>query len=654
MTQTVTDPTGIDPDTRPQDDLYRHVNGGWFDATEIPADLPSTGAMIDLRLKSEQQIGELLTESAAAAESGAAAPGSPEQQIGAMYASFMDVDRVQELGVSPLADALRRIDAIADLPEFAALLGELERTGVSGAVRSYVDTDDRNSDRYVVNVMQGGLGLPDESYYRDDQFAGTREQYVAHIGRMLGLAGVPDPQTAAAAVMSLETTLAAGHWDAVACRDVIKTYNLTTADELAAAAPAFDWTAWITALGGTAGPGGTIAETVVRQPSYLPVLSDALQRLPLDDWKRWLSWHLVHAWAPHLSTEFVDENFDFYSKTLAGTQQQRERWKRGVALIEATLPEAAGKLYVERHFPPAAKHRMDELVANLLEAYRQSITALDWMGADTKERALAKLDKFTPKIGYPDSWRDYSSVVVDPTDLVGNIRRARAFETDRELAKIGGPVDRTEWFMSPQTVNAYYNPGTNEICFPAAILQPPMFDLAGSDAANYGAIGAVIGHEVGHGFDDQGAQYDGDGNLVNWWTDADRSAFTQRSEKLIAQFSGLHPLELPEHTVNGGLTVGENIGDLGGLTIALKAYQISRGTEEVTDADRQQVFIAWARAWRTKRRTELALQYLQVDPHSPPDLRANIAKNLDEFHAAFGTAQGDGMWLDPAERVHIW
>jgi len=651
MTQTLADQSGSDPSTRPQDDLYRHVNGGWYATTEIPADLPSTGGMMDLRLLSEQQVGDLLREAVAVAGSGEAAAGTPAQQIGDMFAGFLDVERADRLGMAPLVDELARIAAVTDLPAFASLLGELERVGVPGVVATYVDSDDRNSDRYLMNVMQGGIGLPDEAYYREEQFAQTRAAYVGHVGRMLALAGIADAEAAADTVMALETRLASGHWDAVACRDVIKTYNVTTADDLAAAAPAFDWAGWVAALGGDR---GTLAETIVRQPSYLPVLSAALEELPLQDWKLWLSWKLVHSWAPHLSSDIVQENFDFYSRTLAGTQEQRERWKRGVSLVESTLPEAVGRLYVERHFPPAAKGRMDELVGNLIEAYRQSISALDWMGPGTKAKALDKLDKFTPKIGYPARWRDYSAIVIDPADLIGNIRRARAFETDRQLAKIDAPVDRAEWFMSPQTVNAYYNPGTNEICFPAAILQPPMFDLTGSDAANYGAIGAVIGHEVGHGFDDQGSQYDGDGNLVNWWTEADRAAFTERAEALITQFSALEPLELPGEKVNGALTVGENIGDLGGLTIALRALEISRADGVVTDDDRRELFLSWARAWRAKQRKELAKQRLQVDPHSPPDLRGNIARNLDEFHTTFTTTPDDGMWLEPADRVRIW
>ncbi|MEJ7650829.1 MAG: M13-type metalloendopeptidase [Nakamurella sp.] len=634
---------------RPQDDLFLSVNGAWLAEAEIPGDLSSIGAMVDLRLESERHVGDLLHE-AAAADPGA---GGPYDQIGAMFASFVDTDRVEALGATPLAADLGRIEALADLGGFARLLGEFERSGVSGIVRSYVDNDDRNSDRYVVNLLQGGTSLPDEAYYREEQFAEIREQYRSHVERMLALVGIADPADAAARVFAVEEKLAAGHWDKVACRDVLKTYNLRTLAEIEALCPAFDWTGWVVALGGTPGPDGTIGEATVRQPSYLETLTKVLADTSLDDWKLWLSWKLVHAYAPYLSQAFVDENFDFYSRILSGAEDQRDRWKRGVALVESTLSEAVGQIYVERHFPPAAKERMDELVANLIEAYRQSISTLDWMSADTQSRAQQKLDRFTPKIGYPDTWKDYSAIVVDRGDLVGNVRRARAWETDRELRKIGSAVDRSEWFMSPQTVNAYYNPGTNEICFPAAILQPPFFALDASDASNYGAIGAVIGHEIGHGFDDQGSQFDGDGNLSDWWTDADRTAFTARSEALISQFSELRCIEVPDVPVNGGLTVGENIGDLGGLTIGLKAYEIAAG-DAATDEDRREVFFSWARAWRSKRREQLARQYLQIDPHSPPDLRANIARNIDGFHAAFGTTEDDGMWLAESDRVRIW
>lgn len=652
--------------TRPQDDLYLSVNGQWYATAEIPGDLPATGSMYDVHLRSEEQLRDLFAGSDPNADTDSGADSDTDVDAGSdadpvraqvqrMYASFLDADRVERLDLAPLQAELAAIEAISSLPDFARVLGELERTGVSGLVSGYVDTDDKNSDRYLMNLAQGGLGLPDEGYYRLDQFAPVREAYREHLRRMLELGGVDDAAEAADRVYAVEAALAEGHWNQVDSRDATKTYNLRTAAEIAAAAPAFDWSGWITAMrdGGSAEP---LAQVVVRQPSFLERLNTALTDLPLADWKLWLRWNLLRARARYLPQRFVDENFDFYSRTLAGTTTQRERWKRGVALVNSTLPEAGGKLFVDKHFPPAAKQRMDELVANLIEAYRASITDLDWMGEQTKQRALQKLDKFRAKIGHPDSWRDYSTIDVRPDDLLGNVRRAAAFETDRQLAKIGAPVDRDEWLMPPQVVNAYYNPGTNEICFPAAILQPPMFDLAGSDAANYGGIGAVIGHEIGHGFDDQGAKYDGDGNMQDWWTDADRTAFGERTEQLIEQFAQLEPLDVPGQKVNGALTVGENIGDLGGLTIALKAYEAAHPAADTAErnARRRELFTSYALVWRTKRRKELAVQFLQIDPHSPPDLRANIARNLDEFHSSYDTADGDGMWLEPAKRVHIW
>ncbi|MGZ4784321.1 MAG: M13 family metallopeptidase, partial [Acidimicrobiales bacterium] len=559
---------------RPQDDLFGHVNGAWLATAEIPPDLTRIGGFIDLHLEAEADVGDILREASEASAAATAPPGSDRQKIGDLFASFMDEAAVEALGADPIADDLAAIDALVAVDELPALLGRLQRQGMGGVFESYVNSDDRRSDQYIVNVVQGGLGLPDEAYYREDGFADLRVAYVAHVAAMLGLIGWSDAAAAEGAdrVMALETRLAAGHWDNVRCRDVIAGYNLTAFDDLQAAAPAFDWPAWVAALGGSEQQFG---EVLVRQPSYLPVLSEALGEVPLDDWKAWLTFHLASSSAPYLSSAFVDENFAFYSRTLAGAQELRDRWKRAVALCNVAIGEAVGAEYVARVFPPEAKAQMDELVANLVEAYRISIGRLDWMGAETQERALAKLEKFRPKVGYPDTWRDYGALEIARDDLVGNVRRASAFETDRQLAKLGTPVDRGEWLMTPQTVNAYYNPGTNEICFPAAILRPPFFDADADAALNYGGIGAVIGHEIGHGFDDQGSQYDGEGNLVNWWTDDDRSRFTDRAERLIAQYDGFEPRDLPGHQVNGALTVGENIGDLGGLMIALLAYEVS-------------------------------------------------------------------------------
>ena len=648
---------GTDPSIRPQDDLFGYVNGPWLEQAEIPADLPTAGAFVDLLLDAERQVADILHEAAARAGRGETDLGSAEQKIGDLYASFMADDRVEALGAQPLSSDLDAIDAVADTTELVHLLGRLERTGVGGVLVTSVDTDDRNSERYLVNVRQGGLGLPDESYYSHDSFAEVRDRYVAHVAAMLTLVGCSAGEAAdqAQRVMALETRLASGHWDRVESRDVVKTYNLLTRAELAAATPALDLTAWTS---GMHAPEIAFAEVIVRQPSYLHTLSEALADVPLEDWKAWLAWHLVHASAPYLSSAFVLENFGFYGRTLSGSEQLRERWKRAVSLADEALGFAVGEQYVARHFPPGSKVAMDTLVANLVEAYRQGIDKLDWMGPETRGRALEKLRAFRSKIGYPDTWRSYSALAIDRDDLFGNVQRAAAFETDRQLAKIGRPVDRDEWLMTPQLVNAYYNPGTNEICFPAAILQPPFFDAAADPALNYGGIGAVIGHEIGHGFDDQGSRYDGAGNLVDWWTEDDRSRFKERANRLIEQYDSLEPRALPGHHVNGAMTVGENIGDLGGLTVGLQAYEISLAGADGPILEgltgRQRVFMNWARVWRSKRREEYERQLLAVDVHSPPELRANIARNLDEFHAAFDTQPGDGLWLDPEERVHIW
>lgn len=639
----------VDEAVRPQDDLFEHVNGVWLAEHEIPADRALDGAFRTLADKAEVDVRTIIEE---AAESGAE-PGSDAQKIGDLYASFMDTEAIEAAGLVPIRDELDAVADASDRAALAATLGRLQRVGVNGALLHYVSTDAKKSDRYIVYVTQGGLGLPDESYYREDRYADLREQYAAHIERMFTLAGVPYP---AARVLELETKLAAGHWDVVKRRDADLSYNLTTLDSLLADLPQFDWTGWVEATGATT---EQWAEVVVRQPGFLDVFAQLWADESLDDWKAWATWRILRARAPYLSEDLVEENFAFYGRTLTGTQENRDRWKRGVSLVQDLLGEAVGKLYVERHFPAEAKTRMKVLVDNLTEAYRQSIRELEWMSPATREAALRKLEKFTPKVGYPDKWRDYSAVTIRRDDVVGNYRSGYAAEYDRDLAKLGGPVDRDEWFMTPQTVNAYYNPGMNEIVFPAAILQPPFFDLHADDAANYGGIGAVIGHEIGHGFDDQGAKYDGDGNLENWWTDSDREEFGKRTAALIAQYDEFEPKALPGQRVNGSFTIGENIGDLGGLSIALKAYQIALGGKESPVIDGltglQRVFFGWAQVWRTKVRDEEASRRLAVDPHSPPEFRCNgVVRNIDAFYDAFDVREGDGLYLDPSERVKIW
>ncbi len=641
---------GMDPSVRPQDDLFGHVNGRWYQTEEIPADKGSWGPFLMLADDAEKQVRVIIEELAEKVLAGEQALDGDAMRIACLYASFMDEATVDRLGTTPVRPLLDAVESLRDVRDLAAFLGEFEQIGGSGPFGVFVDVDGKNSERCLVNVTQGGLGLPDESYYHDEKFAEVREKYVDFLTRMFTLVERDDAAAAAATVMEVETRLAAGHWERAETRDVQKTYNLLTLEELHELCPAFDWGAFIRNLGGS---DATIAETCIRQPSYLRHLSAALEELSIEHWRTWLAIRVVRTAAPYLPAPFVETNFDFYGRTLSGTPELRERWKRGVAVVEGSIGEAVGREYVARHFPPASKAMMEELVGNLLRAYRESISALDWMSDQTKERAFAKLDLFRSKIGYPESFRDYSELEFKPDDLLGNVLSANAFETRRQLAKIGAPVDREEWLMLPQTVNAYYRPGMNEICFPAAILQKPFFSPDAEVCENYGGIGAVIGHEVGHGFDDQGAQYDGAGNLEDWWTPDDKARFEEKSKALIAQYDAFSPRDLPGEHVNGALTVGENIGDLGGLTIALTAYAIARDGDVGLD-DAQKLFFNWAYCWRTKRRKELAQQYLTIDPHSPAEFRANIVRNLDEFHATFGTEPGDGLWLEPEARVRIW
>ena len=648
----------VETSVRPQDDLFGHVNGRWLTEYQMPGDRATDGAFRTLYDRAEEQVCELIMQAAAAA----APPGTDEQRIGDLYASFMDADAVEHRGVQPLLTELAAIAAAADPTALAAVIGVLQRTGVGGGVGLYIDTDSKNSSRYLVHVSQSGLGLPDESYYRDEQHASILGAYPGHIAAMFALVfgGTADEYAERAArIVALETRIAAAHWDVVKRRDADLTYNLRRFADLAAEAPGFDWAGWIAALGTDP---GTVAELVVRQPDYLTAFAALWSGADLADWKDWARWRLIHARAALLTEALVEEDFNFYGRTLSGTEQIRERWKRAVSLVEGLMGDAVGRLYVERHFPPEAKARMDVLVANLREAYRVSIDDLDWMTPDTRQRALAKLDKFTAKIGYPAKWRDYSALVIDRDDLYGNVIRGTEVAFDREMAKLGGPVDRDEWFMTPQTVNAYYNPGMNEIVFPAAILQPPFFDAEADDAANYGGIGAVIGHEIGHGFDDQGAKYDGDGNLVDWWTDQDRTEFGSRTKKLIEQYDAYVPRDLQgrgDAHVNGAFTVGENIGDLGGLSIALLAYRLSLGGKEAPVIDGltgvQRVLFGWAQVWRTKSREAEAVRRLATDPHSPPEFRCNgVIRNIDAFYDAFDVSADDALYLEPQQRVRIW
>jgi len=644
------DASAHDLTVRPQDDFYRHVNGKWIDETEIPADKPLFGAFYVLRDKSEQQVHDIITE-------GGNAPIA--RKLTDLYASFMDEARADQLGVAPIAAELKLIETMRSVDDAAKLLGEFERAGIGGLFGLGIENDMKNPERYIPMIFQGGLGLPDEAYYREEQHAEVLAKYEPHVAQMFHLAGWSnaDADAAAARVVAFETKLAAHHMDVVESRNWDTNYHLMAFDELQALTPTFDWSLY---LAGAHQTRALLEESVVFMPDFLGAWAQLFTNENLESIKAWLAWNVIDSMAAYLSADLVAQNFEFNGRLLSGMEQIRPRWKRAVSLIEGSLGEAVGEVYVQRHFPESSKRDMEHLVENLLKAYEVSIKALDWMSEETKVKALEKLAKFTPKIGYPTKFKDYSSLEISADDLVGNVRRVNAWVVADAFAKLGKPIDREEWHMTPQTVNAYYNPTMNEIVFPAAILQWPFYDPQSDKATNYGGIGAVIGHEIGHGFDDKGSTFDGDGKLEQWWTEEDRAKFEQRTKALIAQYDSLTPAQLSEdHHVNGAFTIGENIGDLGGANIAYKAYKFSLGGQEDEIIDGltgdQRFFMSYAQIWRTKSRDEILIQRLATDPHSPAEFRCNqILKNVDQFYAAFDVKPGDSMWLDPAERVSIW
>ena len=681
-----------DTSVRPQDDLFRFVNGQWLATAEIPADRPSSGAFTTLRDEGEaacRQIAEGLGGqfSSVAPEGASEVLATNRGRVGALYEAFMDEAHLEELGTEPLAEELTPVLGASSKEGLARALGEMTPVGFMGVVGADVEVDINDPERYTSWVGQSGLGLPDESYYREEAQAPLRQAYVAHVARMLSLAGLTDSfgasgEELAERVMAVETALAKGHWDRVTCRDVEKMNNPMSWRQIVDSAPDLPWDEWregIRAAARSAGIEQTafLEEAIVTQPDYLPHAAGVWQETSLEDLKVWAAWHAVHGRATLLSGAFVEENFDFYGRTLQGTDELRPRWKRGVGLVESCLGEALGEIYVERHFPPSHKSAMEALVGRLIEAYHQSISSLEWMSPATRERALEKLALFTPKIGYPVRWRDYSAVEVVPGDVLASVRSVERADMAYSLNKLTKPVDRDEWHMTPQTVNAYYNPTMNEIVFPAAILQPPFFDPKADDAVNYAGIGAVIGHEIGHGFDDQGSTFDGTGKVSDWWTQEDREAFTERTSALISQYDAYTPEvvvakhrdagtaqeEIPH--VNGALTIGENIGDLGGLGIALKAYSLALADAGIPSVDEapvidgltglQRFFYSWARIWRSKSRPDYAELLLTVDPHSPEEFRCNgIVRNVDAFYKAFAVDSDDALWLSPNERVSIW
>lgn len=643
----------IDTSVRPQDDFFRHASGKWLDSTQIPPDRARYGSFDRLLELSEENLRAIVEELAAGKDLPA---NSDARKIADLYVSFVDEATAETLGLTPLKAELERIDALADKRDIPALLAHLRTRFVPIPVELFVNPDAKESTRYAVYLNQGGLGLPDRDYYLKDDDAklkGIRAAYLKHIATMLAMAGIKSADQAAQSILELETGLARAQWTRVESRDQNKTYNKTAIAKLADLVPGYDWNRYFDA----ATIGGKIDYVIVRQPSFFRDFAKLLEGTPLATWKSYFTWHLLSAYAPFLSRNFDEENFTFNEVTLRGIPENRPRWKRGVALVESSMGESLGRLYVAKHFPPQYKERMQVLVKNLVAAYRQSIETLDWMSSATKTQALAKLAKFVPKIGYPDKWRDYSTLEIRRDQLVQNVMRARLFEYRRQITKLGKPIDRNEWGMTPQTVNAYFNPRLNEIVFPAAILQPPFFNPAAEDAVNYGGIGAVIGHEIGHGFDDQGSKSDGEGNLRDWWTKEDHEKFAQRSGALVAQYSGFSPL--PGYNVNGELTLGENIGDNSGLAIAYKAYRLSLNGRSPPLIDGysgdQRLFLGWAQVWRGKARDAETIRLVKTDPHSPAIFRCNgTLANQTPFYAAFGVKEGDKMYLPPEKRVSIW
>lgn len=640
----------IDASYRPQDDFFRHVNGGWLAKTEIPSDRSNYGSFSELFDVSEALQRDIIE--AAAAKSGTG--NRTETLIGNFFNAYMDEATINAKGAAPLASHLAQVAAVNSTRALMRYFGEGQKYGHGSPLRFWIDQDSANTTRYVPFITQAGTSLPDRDYYlkNDEKFSTVRTAYLAHIERMFGFAGLPNGAEAARNVLALEKRLAEQQWERVRNRDRNATFNPMTRQELIDLMGGIDLPVFLDAAGL-----GEQADFIVRQPSYQSAIADIINTTPLNVWRDYLNWHVIDGAADYLSDDFVAANFDFYSRTLRGIEENRPRWKRAVSAVNGALGEAVGKLYVERTFKREAKVRMDEMVENLRTAFGTSIDGLEWMSDATKLQARDKLAKFTPKIGYPEKWRDYSSLEVSANDLVGNMMNAAEFEYSRGLNKLGGPVDRTEWFMTPQTVNAYYNSSMNEIVFPAAILQPPFFNVEADDAVNYGAIGAVIGHEFSHGFDDQGRKTDGDGTLRDWWTEDDATEFERRADGLVAQYAAFEAL--PGEFVNGRLTLGENIGDLAGLTMAYRAYKLSLGGKPAPViagyTGDQRFFMGWAQVWRREYRDDELRRRLLTDPHSPSEYRVNgIVANMPEFYQAFDLKPGDKLYLAPADRVKIW
>jgi putative endopeptidase len=644
------DLSAMDTSVRPGDDFFAYVNGKWVERTEMPADLSRYGTFDALRDESQEAVKAIIEESA----NGDFPKGTDEQKVGDLYKSFLDWEGRDARGIQPLQPELDRIDAIEDYDQLAVYFASALKRGLDAPFAAQQLPDFLDPNYYAILIAHSGLGLPEREYYfkDDEKSEELRRAYVAHIETMFDLAGLDAGADAARTIMALETRLAAENLTKEKLRDYANNYRKYPVDGLSELMPGFNWDGWTTELGIQ-----DLDEVVVFTSDYMKALDSIITDTDLDTWKTYLTWSALNQAASRLTRALDQQNFEFYEKTLSGVQEQRPDWRRATRTVDALLGEVVGRVYVKRHFPPEAKERMMELVGNLIKAYEKSIKELDWMTEETRAQALDKLSKFQPMIGYPDKWRDYSALTIEADDLYGNFERAAMAEYQRALDRQGGPVDREEWGMYPQTVNAYYSPPMNQIVFPAAILQPPFFNMEADDAVNYGAIGAVIGHEIGHGFDDKGSTFDGDGVLRNWWTDEDRSEFEKRTSALVGQYNEFRPFD--DLSVNGEFTLGENIGDLGGITIALLAYEMSLEGEEPPVIDgftgTQRVFLGFAQIWRGIVRDEELRRRIATDPHSPKVYRTNgPVRNVPEWYEAFSVQETDALYLPPEERVKIW
>ena len=641
---------GMNLDIRPGDDFFAYVNGKWIDAVEIPADKARYGTFDILRDESQENVKAIIEESA----TGDFAKGTDEQKVGDLYRSFMDMETRDARGIEPLQPELGRIEAITNYDELAVYFASAMKRNMDAPFSIGQVADFKNPKQYMIYAAQSGLGLPDREYYfkEDDASVELRAKYVDHIEKMFALAGFSDGAAAAGTIMALETQLADQNMTKEDSRNWSVNYNKVAVEDLPGVMPNFNWDGYLAAAD-LQGVGALVLFTT----DYMKALDGIITDTDIATWKTYLNWSALNQTAGRLTSALDAQNFEFYGRALTGTEEQRAMWRRGVNSVNGMLGEVVGKVYVKQHFTPEAKERMLTLVGNIVNAYEKSIKELDWMSEETKAEALDKLSKFTPKIGYPDEWRDYTALEIDAKDYYGNVERASLAEYQRFMDRQGGPVDRTEWGITPQTVNAYYMPPLNEIVFPAAILQPPFFDLEADDAVNYGAIGAVIGHEIGHGFDDMGSTFDGDGVMRNWWTDEDKAAFEERTGKLVEQYNAFQPFD--DLSVNGEFTLGENIGDLGGISIGLLAYQMSLNGEEAPVIDGftgvQRVFLGFGQVWRGKYREEALRLQIETNPHSPSEYRANgSVRNVPEFYAAFDVSPDDALYLAPEDRVKIW